>query len=263
MKPAGITTEPLLNRRVFHYAKPFDYSGIEWGWIHVGLTLTSYDRSVRAMYFHTAVLAGVCMLLGLLASVVYARRLTTPILRLRQMAQRVADGDLEARADVRSGDEVEALASTFNSMTQAVQDREARVRAQHLQLTTLATDKALHAGDLKDVAGRIAEISADTMGVGQVGIWLLVENESALERLALFNSGDQTHTWCHHLTRAGHEPYFAALSAQRTLSVADVYGDPRTACLAEDYFRPMNIMSVLNAGIWVVISIVVPFTSAL
>jgi len=42
-KPVSrITTVPLFNRRVFHYAQPFDYSGIEWGWIHVGLSLEGF-----------------------------------------------------------------------------------------------------------------------------------------------------------------------------------------------------------------------------
>jgi two-component system NtrC family sensor kinase len=38
---------PMFNRRVFHYAVPFDYSSIQWGWIHVGLSLDSYDESAR------------------------------------------------------------------------------------------------------------------------------------------------------------------------------------------------------------------------
>ena len=44
---SSIGVSPLFGRRVFQYAFPFDYSGIQWGWIHIGLSLDSYDQSVR------------------------------------------------------------------------------------------------------------------------------------------------------------------------------------------------------------------------
>ena len=37
----AVEISPLFKRRVFHFAQPFDYSGIQWGWIHVGLSLRS------------------------------------------------------------------------------------------------------------------------------------------------------------------------------------------------------------------------------
>jgi two-component system NtrC family sensor kinase len=35
---SGIGVAPLSNQRVFYYSLPFDYSGIQWGWIHIGLS---------------------------------------------------------------------------------------------------------------------------------------------------------------------------------------------------------------------------------
>ena len=125
---------PAINRRAFHFRRPFDYSGIEWGWIHVGLKLDAYDRSVRDVLVRTIALAGICMLLGLVASVGYARRLTRPLLSLRKTAQQVADGDLSARAAVETRDEVASLARTFNDMALALQEREANVQAQQAEL---------------------------------------------------------------------------------------------------------------------------------
>ncbi len=239
----------FLDREVFHYARPFDYSGIEWGWIHVGLSLDTYRANVRASYARTAWLAALCILVGLVASVVYAKRSVTPILRLRRTAQQVAAGDLSARADVRSGDEVEALANTFNAMTQAVQDREARVRAQNQQLAALVTDKALHAGDLAAAARRITEMAASTLGVEQAGVWLFVDEAGASECLDQFNRSSQAHSRGVRIERKGHEAYFDALNGIRTLSAADACADPRTACFAEAYLRPLNIAALLDAGI--------------
>jgi len=120
----GIGFVPLFNRRVFHYSQPFDYSGIQWGWIHVGLSLESYDRDVAMVYQRTGLLAIGCIVLSLLASVLYAKRLVRPILSLRQAVQRVAGGDLTARAAVESGDELGNLAGSVNSMTESLLQRD-------------------------------------------------------------------------------------------------------------------------------------------
>jgi signal transduction histidine kinase/DNA-binding response OmpR family regulator len=239
----------FLTREVFHYSRPFDYSGIEWGWIHVGLSLDTYHANVRASYTRTAWLALLCILFGLGVSVVYAKRIVTPILRLRQTAQRVADGDLSARADVHSGDEVEALARTFNAMTHSIQDRERRVRTQNQVLATLVTDKALHGGDLKETARRIVEVATQTLDVEQAGFWLFLPDQSAIECVALFNRRSGAHSQGMRIPRVGHEPYFLALNESRVVSANDACADPRTSCFAADYLRPVSIVSMLDAGI--------------
>ncbi|HMP72891.1 MAG TPA: response regulator [Kiritimatiellia bacterium] len=129
-----ISTVPEVGRRVYHYQRPFDYSGIEWGWIHIGLTLDTYDQSVRDVLLRTAGVAGICIFLGLLATVQYGRRLARPILSLQETAEQVASGDLAARSKVKTGDEVESLARTFNHMAAALQEREASVKAQQAEL---------------------------------------------------------------------------------------------------------------------------------
>jgi len=153
---SGIGFVPLFNRRVFHYSQPFDYSGIHWGWIHVGLSLDSYDRNVAAVYRRTGMLAIGCIVLSLLASGFYAKRLVRPILSLRKVVQKVAGGDLSARAVVESGDELGNLASSVNSMTEALLRRDrilqsVRFAAQQF-LSTLKWDAVIH-----EVLARIGE----------------------------------------------------------------------------------------------------------
>ena len=120
----GIGFVPLFNRRVYHYSQPFDYSGIQWGWIHVGLSLDSYDRSVAKVYGKTGILAVLCILLSLGASYIYARRMVRPILSLQEVVQKVAAGDMSARAAAQHNDEVGSLANSFNTMTEALLQRD-------------------------------------------------------------------------------------------------------------------------------------------
>ena len=124
-KPLGvIKTVPLLNRRVFHYAQPFDYSGIQWGWIHVGLSLKAYDQSVVSLYQTTLILAVGCIIFSFLASLFYARRLVRPLLRLRHVVQQIAGGDLFARADASRKDELGSLGDSVNIMTRSLARRD-------------------------------------------------------------------------------------------------------------------------------------------
>jgi signal transduction histidine kinase len=147
---------PMFNRRVFHYAVPFDYSSIQWGWIHVGLSLDSYDQSARQVNLRTGILAVVCILISLIASVLYAGRFVRPILELQAVVERVAGGDLTARADIGSRDEIEQLAHAFNGMADMILHRdqelsegkrnlELRVteRTQELRAQIIAKDAAL------------------------------------------------------------------------------------------------------------------------
>jgi len=120
---SGIQVVPLFNRRVFHFSQPFDYSSIHWGWIHVGLSLAPYDRSVHEIYGRTGVIAILCVTLSLFASLLYAKLLVKPILGLQAVVRKVAGGDLSARANSRGHDEIGSLASSFNAMADSISQR--------------------------------------------------------------------------------------------------------------------------------------------
>jgi len=120
----GISSPKLIGERVFAYDHPFDYSGIEWGWIHIGLNLEAYDQSMRVLYRRTALLGALCLVIGFFTSLYYARHLVRPIFGLQRVVRRVAGGDLSVRADVSRQDELGQLAVSVNSMTEALLRRD-------------------------------------------------------------------------------------------------------------------------------------------
>lgn len=119
--PGKIEYSDLLKMRVFKYSYPLIYSGINWGWIHIGLSLDDYSQDVKMMYVRIALLGTISIILGLLGSIFFSRRLNKPIMALNAVTQKVAAGDLTARAQIATGDEVENLADSFNKMTEALQ----------------------------------------------------------------------------------------------------------------------------------------------
>jgi class 3 adenylate cyclase len=61
---------------------------------------------------------------SLIGAIVISGGISGPLIELSRMAQRVQGGDLEARVEIRSSDEVGVLARTFNTMTAGLRERE-------------------------------------------------------------------------------------------------------------------------------------------
>ena len=136
--PGGeIGIVPLVGKRLFHYHAPLDCLGIPWGWIHIGLSLNSYDKSVDAVYIRTCFIGIVCICIGLAASALFAKRFVRPILSLRETVDRVAHGDLDARARIHTRDEIEQLAGAFNEMAEAILQRDRIVESVRYAAQTL------------------------------------------------------------------------------------------------------------------------------
>ncbi len=239
----------LADEDVFHLDNPFEYSGLNWGRLHVGLSLDEYHAGVNAIFRQTALVALICVIVGLASSVVFANRLVKPILTLESTVQRVATGNLDIRADIRSGDEVETLALAFNHMTQSIQDREALVRAQNSALSALATEKTLHSGDILEAARLITEASARTLNVRRASVWLLDSGASQLACITVFSLDEQCHQGHSAVPRTGNEAYFDALQTSRVLAITDARSDPRTQCLTDDYLIPLESSGILDAVI--------------
>jgi PAS domain S-box-containing protein len=119
----------LSTREVFHYSHPFQYSGVDWGWIHIGLSMEKFHTDIADMYRRTGLLALLCLFVGISVALLFSRRLTKPILDLDVITQRVARGDLTARASIGTGDELERLCHSFNTMTETLQRSQAEIVA--------------------------------------------------------------------------------------------------------------------------------------
>jgi signal transduction histidine kinase len=89
---------------------------------------------------------------ALLATLLVRRRVVRPLEALRHGVARVREGDLAARLDVRTGDEIEALANEFNEMaahlTQAYSDLENKV-VERTSALTITNEKLAEVSEHK------------------------------------------------------------------------------------------------------------------
>lgn len=111
------------------------------GWyVFVEQPLDEALASLNALVLRTALLLAGGLALAVAASLLLARGMTRPIRALQASAARIGAGDLDQRIDVRTGDELEALAAEFNQMT-------ARLRESYagLEDTVAARTRALRA----------------------------------------------------------------------------------------------------------------------
>jgi PAS domain S-box-containing protein len=106
----------------------------KWGMVRVGISLQGMSREIQQTRLTIVIFGIAAALMGCLAALVLARRITSPLEQLRAGALAVAGGDLAHHIDVRSADEIGELATTFNHMTSDLQRQQAALQEANLEL---------------------------------------------------------------------------------------------------------------------------------
>lgn len=93
------------------------------GWTFVAVVPTQEMLAATTSLRTTLIIvAGVAIVLLSALLLLMIRRLTQPLIGLRDAAQQIARGDLDVEVPVRSADEIGALAGAFNEMTSYLRD---------------------------------------------------------------------------------------------------------------------------------------------
>lgn len=87
-----------------------------------------------------SVLAVVVAIASVVASRLLAKRVSHPIQELANATDRIAQGDLEHRVDVNAKDEIGSLVSSFNNMTEELQENKQRIIAMATREAQVARD---------------------------------------------------------------------------------------------------------------------------
>ncbi|HEV2430556.1 MAG TPA: cache domain-containing protein, partial [Burkholderiales bacterium] len=128
------------------------WSPLHWK-VFVEQPASEMYAALDATLWRTVALIVAGLVFSALAALWLARNMVRPISVLQEGAQRIGEGDLVQKIDIRTGDELEALASQFNRMTEQLRESyaglERKVEERTAELTeTLAyqtaTSEILH-----------------------------------------------------------------------------------------------------------------------
>lgn len=77
---------------------------------------------------YTIVISIIVLVVALIIGFVLANTITRPVTHLVNTTQKLAEGDYEQRAEVESSDEIGELATSFNTMAEAIQARDKEIQ---------------------------------------------------------------------------------------------------------------------------------------
>lgn len=142
---------------MMYVAVPVREGDATLGFVRLSLPLTTIDRQIagfnRMLGTTTVLVLGIAFAMALLISA----RTVVPIRQLTRMAQRLSEGDLEARLVPITKDELRTLTLTFNEMAERLQT----------QIATLHREQALLSALFSSIADGVLVV--DEVGLVQMG----------------------------------------------------------------------------------------------
>ncbi|MEK6602224.1 MAG: cache domain-containing protein, partial [Candidatus Binatota bacterium] len=118
-KPKSVMTRSLQAKKVF--SSYVVIPGLDWA-LFIERPVEEAYEPLYASMLRTSSLLLVGLGMALLASLFVARRVVRPLAALREGVERIGRGDLGARLELKTGDEIEVLAEEFNKMTAQLQE---------------------------------------------------------------------------------------------------------------------------------------------
>jgi len=160
-------------------------------------------RAIYGTLFANIGAAAIAVATAILVALIATRRITRPIARLAETAERIAAGDVNLIAEVEQEDEIGALAKAFNAMTsqlrtligsleQRVTERtdELERRSMQLQVAAEVARDAARVRDLDELLNHSVNLIHDRFSLYHAGIFLIDEHgEYAVLRASTGEAG--------------------------------------------------------------------------
>lgn len=108
-----------------------------YGVVQVGLSEEKMNQALNTMIGNVILITLAVILAGIVATVLLARHITTPLKTLVASARHIAAGDLTVSVASTTRDEVGQLTTVFNQMTKSLCERDAQIKQAYRELEQL------------------------------------------------------------------------------------------------------------------------------
>jgi two-component system phosphate regulon sensor histidine kinase PhoR len=119
----SIRYSDTLRRNLMYLAVPLRQNGVIAGVVRTSMPLAQIDEPLVTLLRHVALAGAGVAAAFLLLALYLSRRITRPLMHMRQAAEQFAEGDLTARIPVPDTVELAVLARTMNEMAVQLNDR--------------------------------------------------------------------------------------------------------------------------------------------
>jgi signal transduction histidine kinase/ActR/RegA family two-component response regulator len=160
---------PFTGEKIIVVARKAVKPGLPHGWVYAGLSMKRYEQALGAGWRNTGWTVLGAGLLGLAGTWLLARRVTRPLSRICDMADGIAEGDLQQRAMVKSTGEVQHLAERMNWMAEKLANNAGVIQA--------------HQRDLEDTNTKLRERVENEQLLSRVSADFLFAESSAPDAL--------------------------------------------------------------------------------
>jgi len=147
-----------IYKRVYHFVYPIKFSGIKWGWLHIGFSTAQYDHYIEEMYLKIVYIVGVSLILILFMGYFFARWISRPVSAISHLATQVASGNLMVRSMLKRQDEIGILSDSFNQMIDSLRLSKKHLENYNQELESQVLKRTHELADLnKDLDKRIKD----------------------------------------------------------------------------------------------------------
>lgn len=164
---------------------------------NVSMSVAAAVEAQDAIRTYWVIVSVAAVVIGATAGYLTTRSITRPVAALVTTAQAIERGQLDQRADVRTHDEIGALATAFNSMTEQLKDLidnlETRVssRTRDLQIAADVSRQVTTVIALETLLPQIVELTRDGFKLYHVSVFVYDDTAEVLKLAAATGSAGE------------------------------------------------------------------------
>ncbi|WP_205461809.1 HAMP domain-containing sensor histidine kinase [Mangrovibacterium lignilyticum] len=130
---------------------------IIWGDIILAFTTNEINRSEMKIRYTSLIVSGFVLFIGLLLGFLLSRKISVPVLALRDAARKVGEGNLNLKVHIKSSDEIGELGNAFNKMVEDLSNTKNELEENYKELAQTNTTLKITLSELKSAQAQLVQ----------------------------------------------------------------------------------------------------------